>query len=159
MIRITIDQRVLQSKLRRMPAKMRSFVYSRLKRKTDESVSNLKKVAPKKTGLLKQSIFGRTYNKPLRVQIGLPKLSNGGFDYGQFATGQAVIVTQSPHNKYFRQGQTLIYGQRATAPSGKPIKWSAQATWWTGFEQSAPKIYKATLQRAISDFAANENIA
>jgi hypothetical protein len=158
MITIRVESTAVQNRLKNAGPALRKHIYRALQRKTRQLTAQLKTAAPKKSGRLARAIYGRTYQQPLRAIIGIPTiLSDSGFDYPQFVTGAISIKVDKP-NKYFQQGQTLMYGRGGLSPNGNAIQWKANYDWWMSVQQHARRSYPQVVRQAVKSFSDEMNM-
>lgn len=153
-VNIQVDSDELLKELREAPDELKKAVAKKFREKTRELKAEAKRTAPRSSGKLSRAIFGRTFSKSLKSEIGIPEWLNSagsGFNYGDFVTGQTKINIAKP-NKYFMVGQTVRYGFPAVSPAGNPIRWSANPGWWDRIEFKAQEEYPEVAREAINNF-------
>jgi hypothetical protein len=138
MIRVKITDNV-SPKLRGI--KLTNFIHKEWVKETSKRTQMLLQLIPKNSLKLAKAVYSRTYKKPLRAFIGIaPTFGPANFDYSQFVAGRTAIVIKKP-NKFFKTGQTIVYGGPALSPSGQQIDWYADGNWWEYFEERAEQGY------------------
>lgn len=160
MIKVTVNLNGWDEKLAGADKRLRRLVYQRIKAKTQELKRKAQQRAPRSSGALSRSIYGRTYENPLKATLGIPTSLKGptGYPYAEFVAGGEVLnIRRGSDNVFFRSGQKVAYGEPALTPSGNSVNWSAERGWWEIIRTEARRSYPATVSRAARDFAREMN--